>query len=146
MPAPAVYVLEKMAHGFKRSGGGMAGFYDAGGAGKAPLWSGLSVFARGGQSLDGAEIDDRLRFAIALALLRAIDGDAAALPAAGDGGGEPLAEAGALVGIGTIKGWINEKGPAAFSARARDLAGRYGPRFDPPPALTRLAATDRALD
>ena len=37
-PKSAVYVLEKMSHGFKRTGGaGAAGFYDAGGAAQAPL-------------------------------------------------------------------------------------------------------------
>lgn len=148
MPAPAVYVLEKMSHGFKRGGGdGGAGFYDAGGPGKAPLWSGLSVFERGGQAVATDDIDDRLRFAIALTLLQALSQDDT--PAIDDGPqgkpGEPLAEAGGLVSIRTIKAWINDKGPAAFEARARDLTSRFGPRFAPPPALVALGASGKPL-
>ena len=144
-PKSAVYVLEKMSHGFKRTGGaGAAGFYDAGGAAQAPLWSGLSVFSRGGRTLDVVDIDDRLRFSIALTLLRAID-DVEVAPIDAGANALPLAEAGGLVPIHTVKDWINAIGPAAFEARARDLAGRYGPRFEPPAALTVLAASGGPL-
>ena len=144
-PKSAVYVLEKMSHGFKRTGGaGAAGFYDAGGAAQARLWSGLSVFSRGGQTLDVVDIDDRLRFSIALTLLRAID-DVEVAPIDAGANALPLAEAGGLVPVHTVKDWINAIGPAAFEARARDLAGRYGPRFEPPAALTVLAASGGPL-
>ena len=144
-PKSAVYVLEKMSHGFKRSGGkGAPGFYDGGTEANAPLWSGLSVFSRGGKSLDAVEIDDRLRFSIALTLLRAIDADGIP-PIDASTNALPLAEAGALIHIETVKSWINAKGPAAFEARARDLADRYGPRFQPPAALVALAASGKPL-
>jgi 3-hydroxyacyl-CoA dehydrogenase/enoyl-CoA hydratase/3-hydroxybutyryl-CoA epimerase len=143
MPAPAVYVLEKMSHGFNRTGGANApGFYEVSGAEGAPLWSGLKVFERGGQPLAATEIDDRLRFVIALTLLRAMSSGDAPLDADDD---EPLGEAGALIGTKTIKGWINAEGLAAFETRARELAARYGPRFEPPPVLSSLAADGKAL-
>ena len=144
-PKSAVYVLEKMSHGFKRSGGkGAPGFYDGRSEADAPLWSGLSVFSRGGKTLDAAEIDDRLRLSIALTLLRAVDADQTP-PIEASTNVLPLAEAGALIHIETVKSWINADGPAAFEARARDLAGRYGPRFDPPAALVTLAASGKPL-
>lgn len=143
LPAPAVYVLEKMSHGFKRAGGADSpGFYEVAGAEDAPLWSGLKVFERGGQALPAKEIDDRLRFSIALTLLRAMTAGDAPLDA---GDEEPLGEAGALVGTRTIKSWINEEGIAAFEARARELAQRYGPRFAPPAVLSSLAADGKPL-
>lgn len=135
-----------MSHGFKRSGGaGGVGFYDGTDPSRSPLWSGLSVFGRGGQSLTEAEIDDRLRFSIALTLLRTLEEDEAP-PIDSADADLPLAEAGGLVNIETIKGWINTSGPAAFEARARDLASRYGVRFAPPPALLALAASGKPLD
>ncbi len=144
LPAPAIYVLEKMSHGFKRSGGaGEPGFYEVATAPDSALWSGLKVFERGGQPLSAAEIDDRLRFAVALTLLRALSSDDAPLDTDEDAA---FGEAGALVSTRTIKDWINaDDGPAAFAARAQDLAQRYGPRFAPPPALASLAAEGKRL-
>lgn len=138
-------MLEKMSHGFKRTGGaGAVGFYDGDGQANAPLWPGLSVFGRGARSLDVVDIDDRLRFSIALTLLRAI-GDVEVAPIDSGSSALPLAEAGGLIHVQTVKDWINASGPAAFEARARDLASRYGPRFQPPEALTVLAASGEPL-
>ena len=56
--------------------------------------------------------------------------------------------------IGSIFGWgfapftggtlqfINHVGPAAFVERAKELAAKYGDRFDPPQMLIDMAAKD----
>ncbi|RMD98327.1 MAG: 3-hydroxyacyl-CoA dehydrogenase, partial [Deltaproteobacteria bacterium] len=56
--------------------------------------------------------------------------------------------------IGSIFGWgfppfhggvlqfIDAWGTRAFVARARELAHRYGPRFEPPPRLLAMAERD----
>jgi 3-hydroxyacyl-CoA dehydrogenase/enoyl-CoA hydratase/3-hydroxybutyryl-CoA epimerase len=61
-PQAAVYVIEKMAHGFRRTGRAAGGgFYDYPAEGQPTLWSGLKVFERGARAIDDAEVAARLR-------------------------------------------------------------------------------------
>ncbi|MBM3408544.1 MAG: hypothetical protein FJY25_14700 [Betaproteobacteria bacterium] len=135
MPESAVYVLEKMSHGYKRLGRAWgAGFYDYPADGPKTLWSGLSVFARGAKrqpSLD--DIRDRLLTIQALETLRCID--------------EGVLESVRDANIGSILGWgfpawtggaiqyINHVGLQRFTERAAALAAQYGERFQPPESL-----------
>jgi 3-hydroxyacyl-CoA dehydrogenase/enoyl-CoA hydratase/3-hydroxybutyryl-CoA epimerase len=64
-PEAAVYVIEKMAHGFHRGGRAAGGgFYDYPAGAEPQLWSGLKVFARGAREVDDASLAERLRAAI----------------------------------------------------------------------------------
>jgi hypothetical protein len=128
MPESAVYVLEKMAHGYKRMGreaGG--GFYDYG-SDTPQLWSGLKTFERRSRQLDAADVRDRLVHAAALAALAATPGTTAAAVNAAFGPG--------VAGDSTqARAMIGAHGEAAFLARCRELAARFGPRFEPPASI-----------
>jgi 3-hydroxyacyl-CoA dehydrogenase len=64
-PEPAVYVIEKMAHGFRRIGRASGGgFYDYTTSSEPQLWSGLKVFERGAREVDDASLAERLKAAI----------------------------------------------------------------------------------
>ena len=64
-PEPAVYVIEKMAHGFRRTGRASGGgFYDYTAGAEPQLWSGLKVFERGAREIDDAALAQRLQAAI----------------------------------------------------------------------------------
>lgn len=64
-PESAVYVIEKMAHGFRRTGRASGGgFYDYTASAEPQLWSGLKVFERGAREVDDASLAERLRAAI----------------------------------------------------------------------------------
>ena len=131
----AVYVLEKMAHGYSRLGRAAgAGFYDYN---ETPpqLWSGLKTFERRNRGIPGADITDRLTHAAMLAALTIDHSADSELMAASFG-----------PGIATSSAQVLEMLPEAdrhrFIDRCRELASRYGPRFEPSPAaLTRLNRT-----
>jgi len=64
-PEPAVYVIEKMAHGFRRTGRASGGgFYDYTASTEPQLWSGLKIFERGAREIDDAALAQRLQAAI----------------------------------------------------------------------------------
>ena len=131
LPKSAVYVVEKMAHGLKRTGWATGGgFYVYEDDQPSGLWSGLSSFRRRAAQVPPEDIRDRLLFAMALEARRslgALDVDSRRL---GDvvslyGCGFPLALGGAIsFGSGASAG--------AFAGRARQLAAKYGERFQPP--------------
>jgi 3-hydroxyacyl-CoA dehydrogenase / enoyl-CoA hydratase / 3-hydroxybutyryl-CoA epimerase len=137
MPESAVYVLEKMSHGYKRMGRAHgAGFYDYTGEGKA-LWSGLKTFERGGKVIAMADAKDRMLYAQAIETVRCMD--------------EGVLESTRDANIGSIFGWgfpaytggtaqfINHVGVANFVKRADQLAALYGSRFTPTQSLRDLA-------
>jgi hypothetical protein len=132
MPESAVYVLEKMAHGYRRLGrAGGGGFYDY--ASEPPqLWSGLKTFERRGRHLASADIRDRLLHAGLIAAIGASAGTAAGQVPAIFGGQVPgdAAQARAL---------LQSRGQAACVARMRELASRFGPRFEPPASIAGIA-------
>ncbi|MGB7183454.1 MAG: 3-hydroxyacyl-CoA dehydrogenase NAD-binding domain-containing protein, partial [Burkholderiaceae bacterium] len=74
MPESAVYVMEKMAHGFNRLGREAgAGFYDYDYEDDPPeLWEGLSAFARGSHKADPGDCADRLLMAPTIQMLHGI--------------------------------------------------------------------------
>lgn len=135
MPESAVYVLEKMSHGYKRLGRAWgAGFYDYPADGPKALWSGLGVFARGAKRQPPAEdIRERLLYIQALETVRCLD--------------EGVLEAVRDANIGSILGWgfpawaggtvqfIHHVGLQQFVERAAELATLYGERFQPPASL-----------
>jgi 3-hydroxyacyl-CoA dehydrogenase / enoyl-CoA hydratase / 3-hydroxybutyryl-CoA epimerase len=143
MPESAVYVLEKMSHGYKRMGRAHgAGFYDYSSEGKT-LWSGLKTFERGGKVIAMGDAKDRMLYAQALETVRCMD--------------EGVLESTRDANIGSIFGWgfpaytggtaqfINHVGVANFVTRADELAGLYGARFTPTQSLRDLAAQGKKL-
>ena len=124
MPESAVYVVEKMAHGYKRGGTATGGgFYDAS-QDPPRLWSGLKSFERRGKGLPAADIADRLTHAAVLAVLAAPSVPQA--PIATVFGPRVPADAAAATALATADGFLE---------RSRALAARFGPRFEPSPAV-----------
>jgi 3-hydroxyacyl-CoA dehydrogenase/enoyl-CoA hydratase/3-hydroxybutyryl-CoA epimerase len=132
MPESAVYVLEKMAHGYRRLGRvAGSGFYDY--SSEPPqLWSGLKTFERRGRHLESADIRDRLLHAGLIAAIGASAGTAPGSVPAVFGGQVPgdAAQARAL---------LQSRGETAVVARMRELASRFGPRFAPPAQIAGIA-------
>jgi len=143
MPEPAVYVMEKMAHGFKRMGRASgAGFYDYDDDGTVTLWSGLKAFERRTAKVPAEDIRDRLLVIQALEAVRCRDeGVVASLEDADTG----LLAYGFPATSGGVVGYINSFGTGAFVRRAAELATRYGERFRPPAGLEDLASRGRPL-
>ena len=144
VPASAVYVLEKMSHGFRRLGRAHgAGFYDYPAGGKKALWEGLDAFRRGSLNVPADDIRDRLLYAQSIETLRCLD--------------EGIIESHRDANIGAIFGWgfpawtggtvqfVNHVGTVRFVARANELAERYGERFAPPEWVVQRAAEGLAL-
>ncbi len=134
MPESAVYVLEKMAHGFRRMGRAAgAGFYDYAEGETPQLWSGLKTFERGARQITADDVRDRLLYAIALEAVRCLQEGVVASGADADiasvaGAGFPASNGGAI-------GFVNAVGVGPFADRAQALSQRFGPRCDPPALL-----------
>jgi 3-hydroxyacyl-CoA dehydrogenase/enoyl-CoA hydratase/3-hydroxybutyryl-CoA epimerase len=124
-----------MAHGYSRLGRAAgAGFYDYN---ETPpqLWSGLKTFERRNRGIPGADITDRLTHAAMLAALTIDHSADSELMAASFGPSIASSSAQALE-------MLPEADRHRFIDRCRELASRYGPRFEPSPAaLTRLNRT-----
>ncbi len=144
MAESAVYVLEKMSHGYRRMGRAYgAGFYEYPADGEKFLWPGLSAFAKGGKPVPLDDIRDRLLYAQAIETVRCLQ--------------EGVLTSTRDANIGSIFGWgfpaytggtaqfVNHVGTAAFVTRARELAQRYGERFEPPALLLKLVAECKPL-
>lgn len=142
MPESAVYVLEKMAHGYKRMGRAYGGgFYDYPADGPKHLWEGLSTFKRGRKEVPLQDIKDRLLYAQAIEGARCLQ--------------ENVVESARDANVGSIFGWgfpawtggvaqfVDHVGTRRFVERADELAQRYGERFSPPKALRDRAAADQ---
>ena len=145
MAESAVYVLEKMTHGYRRMGrahGG--GFYEYPADGPKHLWSGLAAFRRGGRAVPAEDVRDRLLYAQAIETLRCLQ--------------EGVLTSARDANVGSILGWgfpawtggalqfVNHVGVRAFTERAQALAQRYGERFAPPALLREHAAANRPFD
>jgi len=118
MPEPAVYVVEKMAHGFDRMGRAAGGgFYDYDDDGDKLLWDGLRAFKRRNIGIDANDIRDRLLYSQALVWRRARQAGATTNPGWGfsANGNDP-------------QSFIDRLG-TNFVPRADALAARFGPRF-----------------
>jgi 3-hydroxyacyl-CoA dehydrogenase/enoyl-CoA hydratase/3-hydroxybutyryl-CoA epimerase len=140
MSESAVYVMEKMAHGFNRMGlAAGAGFYDYDYDDEPPeLWEGLSAFGRGADKADPADCKDRLLIASAVQTLHCLEANLLSSPAEANlvavlGSGFPAELAGPVA-------WIKSMGTDQFVTRANDLGHRYGDRFIPPANTADLLA------
>ncbi|XVU29273.1 3-hydroxyacyl-CoA dehydrogenase NAD-binding domain-containing protein [Actinoplanes sp. CA-054009] len=139
-PHPADAVIDRMIDEFGRPGRSSgAGFYEYADGRRARLWPGLSAFG-GTARLPFEDLKERMLFIEAIETVKCLD----------EGVLTSVAEAniGSILGIG-YPGWTGgvlryidqyEGGLPGFIARARQLAGRYGDRFDPPPLLLAKAA------
>ena len=115
----AVYVMEKMAHGFQRMGRAAGkGFYDYD-FDTPELWTGLKVFERKARKIAQDDIQDRLLYA---ALLCALGQHEAADAGTSRDPQIPANRSHAIARIEAI-------GQAAFEARCAQLAESFGPRF-----------------
>ncbi|UWZ33604.1 enoyl-CoA hydratase/isomerase family protein [Dactylosporangium roseum] len=141
-PTPADAVLDRMIDEFGRTGrAGGAGFYDYTDGRRGLLWPGLREhFARPDVRIPFEDMRERMLFAEAIESVKCLD--EGVLTSVAD------ANIGSILGIG-FPGWTGgvlqyvnqyEGGLPGFVARARDLAARYGARFEPPPLLLDKAA------
>ncbi|MCW3034537.1 MAG: 3-hydroxyacyl-CoA dehydrogenase [Solirubrobacterales bacterium] len=139
---PSFAVVDRMldaGRGGKLAG---AGYYEYAEGKRAGLWKGLKeMFPETGDpaSISLEDLEERMLFAESLESVRCLD----------EGVIESVADAniGSILGIG-FPGWtggvlqyINgyDGGVAGFVARARELAERYGDRFEPPASLVEKA-------
>jgi len=136
-PHPAEAVVNKMVE-LGRSGKLKgAGFYEYADGKRVGLWPGLrELFNSGSTQIPLQDIIDRMLFAEALETQKCLD--EGVITSTAD------ANIGSIMGIGYpawtggtaqfIQGYQGElgTGKAAFVARARQLAERYGDRFNPP--------------
>jgi len=139
---PAIKVIERMIELGRPGRLRGAGFYEYEDGKRTRLWPGLrEEFPPVGDpsSIDLRDLEERMLFAEALETVKCLD----------EGVIESVADAniGSIMGIG-FPGWtggvlqyINgySGGPAGFVARARELAERYGERFEPPASLVEKA-------
>ncbi|MFF3397845.1 3-hydroxyacyl-CoA dehydrogenase NAD-binding domain-containing protein [Streptomyces sp. NPDC002659] len=139
---PADAVIDRMVDEFARMGrSGGAGFYEYGEDGKrAGLWPGLREhFAKPDVDVPFTDMKERMLFSEALDSVRCLEENV--LTSVAD------ANIGSIMGIGFpawtggVLQYINgyEGGLPGFVARARELAERYGERFEPPALLVEKA-------
>ena len=150
-------VLDRMIDEFGRVGRSSgAGFYDYEEGRRIRLWPGLfEHFMAGppappGRSAPGGvpfeDMKERLLFIEAIEAVKCLD--EGVVRSVND------ADVGSLLGIGFpswtggVLRYINqyESGVAGFTARAQELAERYGPRFTPPELLKMVAAGGGSLE
>ncbi|MFI1864118.1 3-hydroxyacyl-CoA dehydrogenase NAD-binding domain-containing protein [Streptomyces jumonjinensis] len=141
-PHPADAVIDRMVDEFGRTGrGGGAGFYEyAEDGSRTGLWPGLREhFTGAGAAVPFADMKERMLFSEALDSVRCLEENV--LTSVAD------ANIGSIMGIGFpawtggVLQYINgyEGGLPGFVARSRELAERYGERFEPPALLVRKA-------
>jgi 3-hydroxyacyl-CoA dehydrogenase/enoyl-CoA hydratase/3-hydroxybutyryl-CoA epimerase len=119
-----------------------AGFYDYPKEGGKSLWpETYKLFPPAEVKIPQSEMIDRLLFLQALETVRCRD--------------EGVIKAVADANLGSILGWgfapwaggtlqyINSYSLKAFVARSKELAAKYGPRFDPPASLVTMAKTGK---
>jgi 3-hydroxyacyl-CoA dehydrogenase/enoyl-CoA hydratase/3-hydroxybutyryl-CoA epimerase len=139
-PSAAERVEDAMLDRHGRAGRAAgAGFYDYSAGKRIGLWPGLRALASAVSEPPPRDLEERLLFAEALESIRCHD--------EGVIGSVADANVGSILGIGfpTWTGGVLEYvngydgGPAGFVVRARELAARYGGRFEPPASLVELA-------
>jgi 3-hydroxyacyl-CoA dehydrogenase/enoyl-CoA hydratase/3-hydroxybutyryl-CoA epimerase len=139
---PGYATLEKIVSEHNRGGRAAgAGFYDYAEGKKLGLWPGLKeVF--GGDNLDIPlkDMQDRMLFIEVIESIKCLDENVLrTVPDANIGSifgiGFPAWTGGVLQFVNTYDG----VGPAAFVARANELAATYGERFTPPASVVAMA-------
>ncbi len=148
VPHPAEQVIDRMVDELDRPGRLEGrGFYEYADGKRAGLWSGLrEAFppTDDPSGIDLKDLEERMLFAESIESVKCLD----------EGVIETISDAniGSILGIG-FPGWtggvlqyingyehpVHGSGPAAFVARARELAERYGERFEPPASLVEQA-------
>jgi 3-hydroxyacyl-CoA dehydrogenase/enoyl-CoA hydratase/3-hydroxybutyryl-CoA epimerase len=142
---PSDAVVDWMVNQVKRTGKAQgAGFYEYPPDGKKFLWTQLQThFAPASVELAQAEMIERLLFVQALETVRCLQ--------------EGVLTSTADANIGSIFGWsfapysggtlqyINAYGVERFADRARELAAKYGARFEPPSLLVEMAAEHKTF-
>ncbi|MBT2364494.1 enoyl-CoA hydratase/isomerase family protein [Streptomyces sp. ISL-10] len=139
---PSDAVIDRMVDEFGRTGrSGGGGFYDYDEDGKrAGLWPGLrDHFTRPGTDVPFEDMKERMLFSEALDTVRCLEENV--LTSVAD------ANIGSIMGIGFpawtggVLQYVNgyDGGLPGFVARARELAERYGERFQPPALLLEKA-------
>ena len=139
-PHPAEAVVEKMIEAGRPSRLSGAGFYSYVDGKRTGLWTGLAeTFKSGSADIPLQDMIDRMLFAEALETQKCLD--EGVLTSTAD------ANIGSILGIGFppytggsaqfIVGYSGAGGvgQAAFVARAKELAAKYGERFSPPASL-----------
>ncbi|WP_030994851.1 3-hydroxyacyl-CoA dehydrogenase NAD-binding domain-containing protein [Streptomyces sp. NRRL F-5630] len=139
---PADAVMDRMVDEFRRPGrAGGAGFYDYEDGRRGRLWPGLREhFTKPGAEIPFRDMQERMLFSEALDTVRLLDDEHVL-------GSVAEANIGSLLGIGFpawtggVLQYVNgyEGGLPGFVARARELAARYGERFEPPASLVARA-------
>jgi 3-hydroxyacyl-CoA dehydrogenase / enoyl-CoA hydratase / 3-hydroxybutyryl-CoA epimerase len=135
-PHPAEHVVDKMIEIGRPSRVKGAGFYEYADGKRVGLWPGLTdTFNSGASRPPLQDMIDRMLFAEALETQKCLD--EGVLTSTAD------ANIGSIMGIG-FPPWTGGTaqyivgfpgGKAGFVARARELAAKYGDRFDPPESL-----------
>ncbi len=138
---PANAVTDRLIEEFGRKGRSTGGgFYAYANAQRTGLWPGLREhFSRPGAEIPFVDMQERMLFAEALETVRCFD--------EGVLRSVPDANIGSIFGIG-FPAWTGgvvqyvegyPGGVAGFVTRARELAARYGERFEPPASLVARA-------
>jgi 3-hydroxyacyl-CoA dehydrogenase/enoyl-CoA hydratase/3-hydroxybutyryl-CoA epimerase len=136
---PGWDVIDRMANQFKRPGrAGGGGFYEYPPEGRKHLWPGLcDAFPERAGAVAHEDVRDRLLYVQAIEAIRCME--------------EGVIQAAREANVGSIQGigfprwtggalqYVNSVGLQAFADRARQLADRYGERFEPPALLLQRA-------
>jgi 3-hydroxyacyl-CoA dehydrogenase/enoyl-CoA hydratase/3-hydroxybutyryl-CoA epimerase len=138
---PGDVVVDRMLDAGRKGKTAGAGFYDYPKDGKKHLWNGLRETFKTRKAPaspeEFREIQDRLLYIQSIETVRCM--------AEGVLRSVPDANIGSIFGIGAppwtggVLQFVNYVGPRAFVSRARELAKKYGPRFEPPQLLVDLA-------
>jgi 3-hydroxyacyl-CoA dehydrogenase/enoyl-CoA hydratase/3-hydroxybutyryl-CoA epimerase len=140
-PHPADPVMDKMVVELDRPGRAAGGgFYEYEDGKRTRLWPGLREAFPPGEPPALTELEERMLFIESLETMRCME----------EGVIESVADAnvGSIIGIG-YPGWTggvlqyanqHAGGLPGFLARARELAEKHGPRFEPPALLVERAA------
>ncbi len=139
---PADAVIDRMCDEFGRKGKAAgAGFYEYPKDGKKHLWSGLSAFVNDAGKAPSAEtfrdMKDRLVYIQSIETIRCLEENV--LRSVSD------ANIGSIMGIGAppwtggLLQFVNYVGLKKFAERSKELAAKYGSRFEPPKLLLEMA-------
>jgi 3-hydroxyacyl-CoA dehydrogenase/enoyl-CoA hydratase/3-hydroxybutyryl-CoA epimerase len=137
---PSYALFDRMVVDLERGGRAAgAGFYEYSGGKRTGLWPGLAEFRDDAADVPFEDMKERMLFAEALESVKCLDeGVLRSIPEANIGSifgiGFPPWTGGVLQYVNGYPG-----GAAGFVARARELAERYGARFQPPASLVALA-------
>lgn len=140
-PRVADSVIDRMVVDLERGGRAAgSGFYDYAEGKRVGLWPGLPEhFGGDNRDVPFEDLKERMLVVEAIESVRCLD--------EGVLRSVPDANVGSILGIGFpawtggVLQYVNgyPGGPEGFVARARELAGRYGERFEPPASLVTLA-------